>query len=189
MLVHGLALLVCAIHAVHADNDGELPSRFPVPRGLDFELLEIAQAKVEKGMPRNDGAAVKELLDKGADASSVGEYNYTALMWAIVRHKPDVVQHLLDAGADTEYINAWGRNAMFLAAWEGQPEVMEALIRAGANISAAAQHDEWSPIHKVAEMGHVVLARQLIEAGANLNARTLPDKKHADASSNTGLAG
>lgn len=69
-----------------------------------------------------------------------------------------------------------GRNAMFLAAWEGQAEVMKALIRAGANVSASAQHDEWSPIHKVVEMGHIKLARQLIEAGANLNARTLPDK-------------
>ena len=65
---------------------------------------------------------------------------------------------------------------MFLAAWEGQPKVMEALINAGANISASAPHDKWAPIHKAVEMGHIKLVRQLIEAGANLNVRTLPDK-------------
>lgn len=106
MLLHWLALLACAIAAIRADDAEE--SRFPVPKGLDAQLLEIVQAKVQKGVTRNDGSVVKELLTKGADASAVGEYNYTALMWAIVRHKPDVVQHLLDAGADTEYINAWG---------------------------------------------------------------------------------
>ena len=65
---------------------------------------------------------------------------------------------------------------MFLAAWEGQPEVMRSLIKAGANVSGAAEHDHWTPLHKAAEMGHLDLVQQLIDAGADVNAHTLPDK-------------
>ena len=85
-----------------------------------------------------------------------GEYNYTALMWAVVRHhSPDCVNTLLNAGANTEAVNAWGRNALFLAAWEGQGESMGLMVDAGANASSCAVHDEWTALHKSAEMGFV----------------------------------
>ena len=46
--------------------------------------------------------AVQKLLDDGASPSSHGDYNYTALMWAIVRRAPDHVHTLLEAGADVD---------------------------------------------------------------------------------------
>ena len=97
-------------------------------------------------------------------------------MWAAVRGKTAIAQILLDAGADTEQVNAWGRNAMFLAAWEQRDEIVRLMIAAGADVHAAATHDEWSPLHKAAEMGNAAMVRMLLDAGADPAKRTLPDK-------------
>lgn len=80
-------------------------------------------------------------------------------MWSAVRHKPQLARILLDAGADTESINAWGRNALFIATWEQQEEIVREMIDAGANVSASAEHDEWTALHKAAELGNVRLPR------------------------------
>ena len=108
MVLRWLALLACAFGAASAEGGEGMPSRLPGPDGLDAQMLEIVQEKVAKGVVRNDHEVVNNLLAKGADASAVGEYNYTVLMWAIVRRKSEVVQILLDAGADTEHTNDWG---------------------------------------------------------------------------------
>ena len=122
---------------------------------------------------RTDGTAeqIRALLDSGASPSVQGEYNYTALMWTIVRHKPAVARVLLEAGADPEPINAWGRNAMFLAAWEKADEIMEALLRNGANASSCAAHDGWNALHKAAEMGNEKQVSDLLLRGPQLRRR------------------
>jgi len=101
--------------------------------------------------------------------------SYTGLMWAAVRHKTWAARILLEAGADTETINAWGRNAMFIAAWEQQDDIVAAMIAAGANVSAGAAHDEWTALHKAAEMGNENMVSMLLEAGADPTTRTIPD--------------
>ena len=63
---------------------------------LNLELIKLVSSK-----ERAPVAAVQKLLDDGASPSSHGDYNYTALMWAIVRRAPDHVHTLLEAGADT----------------------------------------------------------------------------------------
>ena len=121
---------------------------------LNLELIKLVSSK-----ERAPVAAVQKLLDDGASPSSHGDYNYTALMWAIVRRAPDHVHTLLEAGADTEFTNAWGRNAIFLAAWEGQTEVMEMLIKHGADVHGASQHDAYTALHKAAGEGHTEVVR------------------------------
>ena len=72
-----------------------------------------------------------------------------------------------------------GRDALFLAAWEGEPMV-RLLIDHGADVSACAEHDEWTPLHKAAEKGSLPVVAMLLEAGADPHARTLPDKTFED---------
>ena len=96
---------------------------------------------------------VRKLLDEGANPSTQGEYNYTALMWTVVRDHQDATSVLLEAGAETEAVNAWGRNALFLAAWDGRDDSMKAMLANGANVSGCADHDGWTALHKAAELG------------------------------------
>ena len=58
----------------------------------------------------DDPSLVSELLSNGASPSASGLYNYTAIMWAVVRHKVATLQALLDAGGDPSPINAWSRH-------------------------------------------------------------------------------
>lgn len=75
----------------------------------DEALFNMCESKTA-GSPDE----VVAILKAGASPSVQGEYNYTALMWTVVRKKPQQARLLLEAGADTETINAWGRNAMFI---------------------------------------------------------------------------
>ena len=131
----------------------------------DEALVQLLSSK-----KNTSPAAVWELLASGSSPSAVSDYNYTALMWSVVRHKPpEVVRVLLEAEADIEAINAWGRNAMFLAAWERQTESMRLMLEHGANATSCAQHDEWSALHKAAEMGHIEQARACARAAPSHN--------------------
>lgn len=152
------------------------------PRTWDGLVLpEQDQALIELCMSKTEGDVadkVQALIDQGADPSTVKDYNYTALMWAAIRDKPKTVRVLLDAGADTEPISAWGRNVLFLAAWDSRNEVAEALIEYGANVSARADHDHWTALHKAAERGNERLVAMLLAAGADPLARTKALSKH-----------
>ena len=139
---------------------------------LNLELIKVTSEAEEPASV----AAIQKLLGDGASPSSHGDYNYSALMWSIVKRRPEHVQLLLEAGADTEFTNAWGRNAIFLAAWEGQAEVMALLVKHGADVDAAAKHDGYSALHKASELGHVEVVRTLLDAGAEVNLPTLPER-------------
>merc|ERR1719231_75223 len=139
---------------------------------LNEKMIQLIEEKDPAYAQENQ---LKALIADGASPSYLGEYNSTGLMWAAVRHKVDLARILLDSGADTESVNAWGRNAMFIAAWEQQDEIVSEMIAAGANVSAGAQHDEWTALHKAAEMGNVAMVRMLLDAGADPTKRTLPD--------------
>ena len=159
-------LLSCALLARAADEG----------TALDRELYDVCRQKT----PLVPLADVEALLEKGANASFIGEYDYTPLMWACVRHRPDLSAVLLAAGANTETTNVWGRNAAFIAIWENQSEIIAQFLERGMNISAAAEHDGWTALHKAAEMDHAAIVRMLLAKGADPLARTLPNEEDGD---------
>ena len=120
------------------------------------------------------------MLSQGADPDAKDQFGYTPLMWACVRHRPDLSAVLLAAGANTETTNVWGRNAAFIAIWEKQTEIVAQFLERGMNISAAAEHDGWTALHKAAEMGHAAIVQMLLAKGADPLARTLPDEDAAE---------
>ena len=159
-------LLSCALLARAADEG----------TALDRELYDVCRQKT----PLVPLADVEALLEKGANASFIGEYDYTPLMWACVRHRPDLSAVLLAAGANTETTNVWGRNAAFICVWENAVDIVAQFLEHGMNISAAAEHDGWSPLHKASEMGHAAIVQMLLAKGADPLARTLPDEDAAE---------
>ena len=149
-------LSACAVCAQEAPAE-----RYPGSE-VDKRFIKLISRK----SPTTTEEVVDMIENEGANPSHLGEYNYTGLMWSIVRKKPDILKLLLKYGADTEPINAWGRNAMFLAAWENDAAATESLLAAGANASASAQHDGWNALHKSCESGAVGLVKLLLDAGA-----------------------
>ena len=162
------ALVAPSLQQERYDTPLDPARTWDLPRdSLDDRLLDVCQTR-----NKTTAADAQAAIDAGGNPSAVGDYNYTALMWAIVRHKNDLVHTLLENGADPEPVNAWGRNAIFIAAWEGDDAVMADLIAHGVNVSGCAAHDAWTAAHKAAEMGHAEQLRQLIAAGANVSALT-----------------
>jgi ankyrin repeat protein/surface antigen-like variable number repeat protein len=91
---------------------------------FDQELLEAAK--------RNDAAAVRELLSKGAHANARGEFGYTSLHWAAGMGTVDVISALVGAGADVNAKSDFGWTPLMLAARDDKVGAVLALLEAGA---------------------------------------------------------
>lgn len=95
-------------------------------QGLQPDVIKLLLAKGAECAPlqaaafRGPAAAVKDLLDKGADVHAKDGYQLTALHWAALGGQAEVAQLLLDKGADTKAGDADGRPPLQYAA-AGQP--------------------------------------------------------------------
>jgi ankyrin repeat protein len=136
----------------------------------------------------NNAPAIRTLLEAGAerDARSAGG-EFTALLFAVRAGALDATRALLDAGADVNQTLADSTSALVLAATNAHYEVAAELVARGADPNADAQG--WTALHQIAwsrrwnvgfnlpgpaQTGHLdslELARRLVAAGANVNAR------------------
>jgi ankyrin repeat protein len=117
----------------------------------------IAQYHRKKEMVEMLLAAEPEL--NVFDAASVG--------------RADQVRSLLDA--DPSRVEGWssdGFTPLHLAAFFGYPKVVELLLARGAGVNPVARNPmKVQPLHSAAAGHHGAVARLLVEAGADVNAR------------------
>jgi ankyrin repeat protein len=123
-------------------------------------------------------AAVKVLLDHGADPNIQQFRGQTALMWAAAEGHADVVRQLLARGADPSLSSAastkperrppGGMTALLFASRQGELEAARALVEGGADVNQAGA-DNTSPLLIAVVNGHYRLASMLIEHGASPN--------------------
>jgi Ankyrin repeats (3 copies) len=89
---------------------------------LNDQLWEAAR--------KGDAAAVKALLDKGADVNARFRYGTTALFKAAERGNTEVVNVLLDRGADVKVKDTfYGATAMTWALQNEHTEIVRALLK------------------------------------------------------------
>jgi uncharacterized protein len=123
-------------------------------------------------------AAVKLLLDRGAEPNAQQLRGQTALMWAAAEGHAEVVKLLLDRGADAglsstastkpERRPPGGMTALLFAARQGKVDAARALLDGGADVNQAGA-DNTSPLLIAVVNGHYDLATMLVERGANPN--------------------
>ena len=120
-------------------------------------------------------AAVKVLLDHGAQVNARENWGQaTALMWAVAEGHNEVVSMLISAGADSNARTAFmprntGRGLQF----EGLPPVIRP---AEEMIPAMHASGELTPLLFAARQGQIESARLLLDAGADINARSADGK-------------
>jgi ankyrin repeat protein len=90
-----------------------------------------------------------------------------ALQRAVRLGRKEIAIKLLDSGADVNAIDADGETALHSACDE--EEIAALLLRRGANVIAATKG--YTPLHAAAQFGSVGVARMLLRAGAELNAK------------------
>ena len=119
--------------------------------------------------------AVKVLLDHGAQVNALENWGQaTALMWAVAEGHSEVVSMLINAGADINARTAFmprntGRGLQF----EGLPPEIRP---AQEMIPAMHASGELTPLLFAAREGHIESARLLLDAGADINARSADGK-------------
>ncbi|KAI1747319.1 ankyrin repeat-containing domain protein [Xylaria castorea] len=156
---------------------------FLIGQKADINSIIVNSHKTPLYLSAYEGHAeiVRLLLEAGADHRiCFGEWKWTPLHAAW--NYPECLTALLDGGADIE-ASSHDSTVLYLAAFNGQSESVKVLISRGANLEVTCLFpDSWdsnfTPLLAAARQGHRKVIRALLEAGANIKART-PDKKTA----------
>lgn len=86
---------------------------------------------------------------------------------------------LVEYGANPNYQDVCGIGLMYWASACGNPELLQLLLEKGGNVNLQA-NERWktqTPLHAVAESHNTQVARILVSAGANLDARNIHNQR------------
>ena len=128
----------------------------------DPPLVEAARA--------GDAAAVRALLDAGADVNAPAPDGATALHWAVHRDSPETVELLLAAGAHPAAVNRYGVAPLSLACTNGSAPVVERLLDAGADPNTVLPGGE-TALMTASRSGSAAAVELLVARGAEVDAR------------------
>jgi ankyrin repeat protein len=159
-------------------------------KGADVKRREPAkgQTALMWAAAENNAAAIKILVDAGANVQErSGSGAFTPFLFAVRGGHLDASRALLDVGAKIDDALPDGTSALVLATLNAHYELAAFLVETGANPNGAAQG--WTALHQIAwsrrhnagfnlpgpvatgNLDSLDLARKLVRAGANVNAR------------------
>jgi ankyrin repeat protein len=121
---------------------------------------------------RDDVKAVDLLLRGGAGVKAANRYGATALSLAAARGNPEIVRRLLEAGADANTVTVDGETVLADAARAGSVESVKLLLAHGARVAAREELRGQTPLMWAAAEDHADVVVALIEAGAEVGARS-----------------
>ena len=113
-------------------------------------------------------AAVKLLLDRGADINAEQCHRYSPLKTACSYHAIRVAELLLDNGADVDAADDYS-NVLTDACESGNERLVQLFVEHGANVALTGDSVK-SPLVRACKRGSVIIARHLINHGADINA-------------------
>ncbi|KAK3284163.1 hypothetical protein CYMTET_8168 [Cymbomonas tetramitiformis] len=126
---------------------------------------------------------VKVLLEAGADVALLDDQGNIALHVAVGSKNKELFDMLLAAGSDKDAVNYAGQAALHKLALANskhdassslsaeQQHMAHALIAAGADLNLKEKGKTLTPLHCAAQNNNLVMAKILVEAGANKDAR------------------
>jgi len=130
-----------------------------------------ADAAVADAASRADLAAVRTLLEQGADVNAAQGDGMSALHWAAGKGDPQMIGVLLHAGASVKATTRIDRaTPLHLAAAAGSAAAIEALLKAGADVQAVTSPGT-TPLMMAAAAGRPDAVKLLLARGANPDAR------------------
>jgi ankyrin repeat protein len=120
---------------------------------------------------RDDVAAARALIERGASVDATNRYGVTPLSLACTNGSVAMVELLLAAGAGANRALPGGETPLMTAARTGNAAVLKRLLAAGAVVDAREQQRGQTALMWAAAEGHVAVVEALIAAGADFRAR------------------
>jgi len=120
----------------------------------------------------NDTALVERLIRAGAGVKASNRYGVTAIALACESSSAAIVQKLLAAGVSANATGPYGETALHTCARAGNVDGTKALIARGASLDAGDNWRGQTPLMWATAQKHPDVMRVLIEAGADVNARS-----------------
>jgi len=117
-----------------------------------------------------DAAAVRALIQQGANVNATEPDGATALHWASYRDDLASADALLRAGANVNAANDLGATPLWTASLNGSAAMVRRLLEAGADANAKLLLGE-TPLMVAARSGHTEVVRLLVDRRADVNAR------------------
>jgi uncharacterized protein len=178
-----------ALHWAAHHGELALANRL-LKRGADANARnDYGSSPMQEAAIRGDAAMLTALLKAGANAETVNDEGETVLMTVARTGKVEAAKVLIKAGANVNAVESWrGQTALMWAASQRQPEMTRLLLESGANPNAvsalrnwartttAEPRPQWRPpgaftaLQLAAREGCAECARELVKAGANINA-------------------
>ncbi len=133
-------------------------------------LHAAAAGTVADAVMQGDVAAVRQMLQAGADVNAAQGDGMTALHWAAANSQAELATMLLQAGArPAATTRLGGFTPLHLAARAGSAPIVDALVTAGADPTATTSTGT-TALMLAAESGVVEAVTRLVRAGAAVNA-------------------
>ena len=132
--------------------------------------LVLADVPLIVAVEYNDAAAVRVMLDEGADVDGALPDGSTALHAAALGDRQQIARLLLDAGADATAATRYKVTPLALAAANGSAAMIGLLLDAGADPNESSREGQ-TALMSAAINGATDAIAMLIERGADIDSR------------------
>ena len=129
----------------------------------------VRNTPLVEAVKNDDVAAVRALLQKGANVNEPEVDGSTALHWAVYRNDIEMVEILIKAQADARAVNRYHVAPLSLACVNGNPAIVKRLLTAGADPNTSMPGGE-TAVMTAARSGNPEVLKLLIAQGAEVNA-------------------
>lgn len=128
----------------------------------------VPRLSLHRAVDESDFAALKSLIDAGADVNARSSDEWTPLMLATIKGHTQMVEALLKNGADSNARNRKGWTALMFAVSMSDADTMRILLGAGANINARDKEGK-TALMQAANENNRDSVRVLLGEGADVN--------------------
>ncbi len=118
---------------------------------------------------KNDDAAVKTLLARGANANEMAPPAYQPVLMLVRSH--DVAEQLIKHGADVKARSRFGSTMLHNVSQRAAGDIARLLIKHGIDVNATIDNDKTTELMWAVRQGSYGVASILLENGADVNAR------------------
>jgi ankyrin repeat protein len=185
LLIAGIVALLSAPAAAAQTGGGGARLIEAVKAGERAAALALLQAGAQANaaapdgttalhwaVKNNDAMLVDRLLRAGARPHPQNRYGITPIALACESGSAALVERLLEAGVSANATGPYGETALHTCAHAGNTAAARVLIAAGASIDPGDSWRGQTPLMWAAAQGHPETMQALIEAGADVNARS-----------------